>query len=70
MWLLKRALNEWEYKQGEYYLVILAENKSSKDHTTVIVKIKSNDDLEWSAFFMSETSFRKLITKEDQPYDF
>lgn len=53
-WLLKKAMNEWEYQQGEFYIAFLAESRYSKNGIIVFVQIDNTNNYVWRAWTISE----------------
>lgn len=56
-WLCWKALNEWEIKDGESYLIFCAENMVAENYIMILVTIKEN--------CKSFVWWGKSITKED-----
>ena len=53
-WLMKKALNEWDYKPGEFYAVMCADSKYATEGILIFVVIKQKGDFAWVAFFVDE----------------
>ena len=60
VWLYKKALNEWDYKKGEWYLVMLTNNLYSDEVIFLIVKIQSKDDFDWWGITLTERNMDVL----------
>lgn len=62
-WLFRKALNEWDYEEGEVYGVICTDSKFAKSGIFLIAVIKGENDFLWRAFLMNE-NLDKLFSGE------
>lgn len=53
-WLFRQALNEWDYEEGEVYLVACTDSMFAKSGILLIVVIKGENDFLWRAFLAEE----------------
>lgn len=55
LWLCERALDEYDFKEGETYMVICRSDSVQYSHTTVILTITDQDgSFRWWAFIENE----------------
>lgn len=59
-WLLKKAMNEWEFQKGEIYLVFLAENRFSDNGIILFVQVDAKDHYIWRGWTISEDDIDSL----------
>ena len=60
-WLLKQALNEWDYEPGEVYLVLCADSQYAKNGIAIFAVIKGKNDYLWRAYSISENDLDKFL---------
>ena len=53
-WLFRQALNEWDYEEGEVYLVACTDSKFAKSAICLFVVINEENDFLWRAFLAEE----------------
>lgn len=52
-WLLKKAMNEWDYQEGEVYFAVLLDNKFSDNGIIAYVQVNKNNQYTWRAWTIS-----------------
>ena len=66
LWLCRKALNEWDYKKGEYYLVICADNAYATEVIVLLVTITGKDDFTWWGKVITEKDFAFFENMSDK----
>ena len=61
VWLCKKALNEWEYEQGEYYVVFCADSPHADTGLYLFVKIIGKDDFQWWGLMVTEDTLDSFL---------
>ena len=60
MWLLKQALNEWDYTKDECYLVLCAESRWANNCILLIVTIEEDNDFDWFGISLNEKEMEEM----------
>lgn len=53
-WLLKKAMNEWDFQKNEIYLVFLAESRYSDNGIILFVQVDARDHYIWRGWTITE----------------
>ena len=61
VWLCKKALNEWEYKQGEYYMVLCTDSPYDDKGIFLLIKVIGKDDFEWWGVMITEDNAESFL---------
>lgn len=67
-WLLQKAMDEWEYKEGEVYVAACASSADAEEGILFFIIVNAKKTFDWVAFYFSEADLGKLdnLFSEDQ----
>lgn len=65
-WLCRKALNEWDYENGEHYLVMCADNEYSTELIVLLVTITGKDEFKWWGKVITEKDFALFENMSDE----
>ena len=60
LWLIKKAINEWDYKIDEYYIVACADSPYADTGIFLFVKILAKDKFDWWGFVITEETMDEI----------
>ena len=60
LWLIKKAINEWDYKIDEYYIVACADSPYADTGIFLFVKILGKDKFDWWGFVITEETMDEI----------
>ena len=63
-WLLQKAMNEWEYKEGEIYIVACTSSANAEEGILFFLIINEQKTFDWIALYFSESDLEKF----DNPF--
>ena len=55
-WLFHKAMNEWDYENGEVYLVICTASRTTNEGILILALIKGKDDFIWHAYSVDSSN--------------
>ncbi len=62
-WLLKKAMNEWDYEPEEIYLVFISQSYSGKNGILVLAVVDERKSYKWIAFNYDEDGLYELMSR-------
>lgn len=59
-WLLKKAMNEWDYQVGEVYFAVLLDNQYADNGVFAFVQVNKNNQYTWKAWTVTTVDLYDL----------